>query len=489
MFAVITLVVLLTLSYTVAVFLLSRRHRPAPLPGTANLHFVFVLPCLNEELVIGRSIESLLALPGDNFSVLVIDDGSDDLTAEIAASYDPQRVWMLRRRAPDARKGKGEALNAGYLYLRDSGVLGGRSHQDVVVAILDADGRISSDVLAEVAPYFTNPKAGAVQIGVRMYNAGENLLTRLQDFEFVTFTDIFQRARQRIGSVGLGGNGQFTHLAALASLGDAPWTDCLTEDLDLGIRLLAGGWENNFCHQTHVSQQAVTSLRRLIRQRARWFQGHLQCWRRIPDVIFSSLRDRAMLDLLYHLLTPGLVLAMSLPIAALFVSLFSLTISSPGDVLEALTARGGLLLAGWYLLSFGLAPLYGFVYSRRERSLGFVEATALAHVYSLYTYLWFAAGWIAVWRVVTGRRGWAKTVRTPEKLPGAAPRGVAVAKSAHQTLPAVVEIELAEGSARVPVAGVRSRVASAFTTIGVLALVARGAVRSQRIKAARRSGR
>jgi 1,2-diacylglycerol 3-beta-glucosyltransferase len=467
--AVVTLVVLFTLSHTVAVFLLSRRKRPAQLPGNDNLHFVFVLPCLNEEVVIARSLDSLLALKGGNFSVLVIDDGSDDRTAEVVESFDPARVWLLRREPPNARRGKGEALNAGYRYLRDSGVLGGRRHEDVVVAILDADGRISPDVLDEVAPYFADHHAGAVQIGVRMYNAGENLLTRLQDFEFVTFTDIFQRARQQIGSVGLGGNGQFTRLAALVSLGDAPWTDCLTEDLDLGIRLLAQGWANNFCPWTHVSQQAVTSPRRLIRQRSRWFQGHLQCWKRIPLVIYSPLSDKAMLDLLYHLTMPGLVLALSLPMAAFFLGLLELTVSSPKGALATLTARGGLMMAGWYLLSFGLAPLYGFVYARREHSLGFAKATALAHIYNLYTYLWFAAGWIAVWRIVTRRKGWAKTARTPEG--GASSTvGSHVADAAPDSPP--------------------RRLFSFVMTVGVFALLASAAVaRWRRAQAARRPSR
>jgi 1,2-diacylglycerol 3-beta-glucosyltransferase len=490
---VVLLVVLFTFSYTVAVFLVSNRQRPPRLPGTDNAYFVFVLPCLNEELVIGRSIESLLALPSENFSILVIDDGSEDKTAEIASSYDAERVWLLQRRLPDARKGKGEALNAAYRYLRDSGVLRRHSHNDVVVAILDADGRIASDVLTEVAPYFRDPNAGAVQIGVRMYNADENLLARLQDFEFVTFTEIFQKGRQRIGSVGLGGNGQFTRLAALASLGDSPWTDCLTEDLDLGIRLLAQGWENNFCPWAHVSQQAVTSPRRLIRQRARWFQGHLQCWRRIPDVILSPVRDRVMVDVLYHLLTPGLVLAMSLPIAAFFVRLVSQTFSSPLGVLEALTARGGVLLAGWYLLSFGLAPLYGFVYSRRERSFGFVKATALAHLYNLYTYLWFAAGWLAVWNIATRRRGWAKTARTPEDPSVDDPPAVPISATLTARRGAAVDVPLRRRDGHVPNGedtGVRARRRSAALTIGILAIVARGiAVRARHAKAAGRSGR
>lgn len=239
---------------------------------------------------------------------MVIDDASDDGTADVVRQFDPERVWLFQRTLPNAQKGKGEALNAAYRHLCSSGVLGDRDPKDVIVAVLDADGRLAPNALVEVAPFFADPVVGGVQIGVRMYNAKEKLLARMQDFEFVTFTEIFQRARQHIGSVGLGGNGQFNRLSALQSLGLAPWTHCLTEDLDLGIQLLTRGWQNCYCPTTHVSQQAVVELRRLVRQRARWFQGNLQCWARIPEIVRSGLPLQVVVDLLFQLLAASLVL-------------------------------------------------------------------------------------------------------------------------------------------------------------------------------------
>lgn len=418
MAGVVTIVVLFSLSYTLAVFLLSRRRRPEPMPPPDNLFFVFVVPCLNEELVISRTLDALCTLPGENYAVLVIDDGSEDRTAEVVSEYDSDRVWLLERKLPEAQEGKGEALNAAYRYLRDSDVLGHMDPKDVIIGIFDADGRIEPNALFEVGSHFRNPGMGAVQIGVRMYNAKDNLLTRIQDIEFVTFTEIFQRGRQRVGSVGLGGNGQFTRLAALESLGDSPWTDCLTEDLDLGIRLLCKGWTNGYCSTSFVSQQGVTKFTRLIRQRARWFQGHMQCWKRIPLVLKSMhLSDKAVFDLVYHLSSPSLVLLMTFPLLIFVLSLISITLESPAGLVSVFTARGGFLVAAWYLLSFGLAPFYAFVYWLRDRNTPFVKALALAHLYNLYSYMWFAAGWIAVFRIVTRRNSWAKTKRTPEVQP------------------------------------------------------------------------
>jgi len=414
MFALTTVVVLFTLSYTFALFLVSRRKSGSLLPPPDRLFFVFVLPCLNEELVIGRSLERLLSLGGGDFAVLVVDDGSADATASIAERFGGDRVWLLRRRLPEARKGKGQALNAAYRHLLRERGLPVPADQ-TVVCVLDADGRLADNALIEVAPYFRDPKAGAVQIGVRMYNASEGVLPRLQDFEFVTFTEIFQRARQQLGSVGLGGNGQFTRLSALADLGEAPWTDCLTEDLELGVRLRLAGWTNHYCPRTYVSQQAVTKLRVLIRQRSRWFQGHLQCWRQIGPVLRSRLPTKATFDLVFHLTGPALVLLLTPPMIAFVAGIAALGVAAAiGASLHSITADGGRVLVIWYVLSFGLAPFYGFSYWLQARDQSLVRSVGLAHLFSIYSYLWLLAGWRAVFRVVTGRRGWVKTARTAE---------------------------------------------------------------------------
>ncbi len=399
--------------YSLRLVLLSRQHRDALLPAPNDLLFVFLVPCLNEERVIAKSLERLLAVPGNNFRVMVIDDASEDGTADVVRQFDPERVWLFQRTLPDARKGKGEALNAAYRYLCHSGVLGDRNPDDVIVAILDADGRLAPNALIEVGPFFADPEVGGVQIGVRMYNAGEKLLARMQDFEFVTFTEIFQRARQRIGSVGLGGNGQFNRLSALRSLGSAPWTKCLTEDLDLGIQLLTRGWLNCFCPTTHVSQQAVVQLRRLVRQRSRWYQGNLQCWQRIPEIVRSDLPVTVVIDLVFQLLASSLILIMSITSAA-FLATFGLMVArNPHMATHAIPGHDGIALLVMYLLAFGPALIYGPVYWLRDQDSSLIKSIAYAHLFTLYAYMWIPAGWRAVWRTAQApEEDWAKTTRT-----------------------------------------------------------------------------
>src|SRR5439155_9306443 len=114
------------------------------------------------------------------------------------------------------------------------------------------------------------------------------------------------KAKDRIGSATLGGNGQCARLSALATLGPMPWEASLTEDLDLSLRLIMNGWRLRFCPSAAVWQEALPGFRRLVRQRSRWLQGHLVSWGHLPALLHRPLPLHTRLDLLIFLLLPAL---------------------------------------------------------------------------------------------------------------------------------------------------------------------------------------
>lgn len=371
---------------------------------------VFLIPCLNEERVIGASLDRLTSLDHDKVHILVIDDGSDDATADLVLSNPDPRVNLLQRSLPNARNGKGAALNAALKHIR-RGVLGESfDPQHAIICVVDADGRLEPDVLDTVLPEFDDPNRGGVQIGVRINNRGANLLARMQDIEFVLYTEVFQRGRRHFGSVGLGGNGQFVRLTALNSVGVQPWSKSLTEDLDLGIRLMLAGWDTEFCSTTVVHQQGLVDIKRWTKQRTRWFQGHLQSWSLMPWVL-GNLTGKRRLDLGYHITSPYLLLVGSLITVA-----FGLWILDLG----AAAVTGTVVFSPWwisaYLVAFGPILVFGYVYWQQERDHGIsrIKAFALFHLFALYATLWYLAGWRAVFRMLTGRSGWTKTDRLQE---------------------------------------------------------------------------
>ncbi|KAA9395758.1 glycosyltransferase [Kocuria coralli] len=379
-------------------------------PEQAVSDIVFVIPCLNEERVIRASLERLVSLDHPRLHVLVVDDGSDDDTAQIVSDFPDPRIHLLRRVLPEARQGKGEALNAAIRHIESGAVAPGSRAENVVVCVVDADGRLESHVLDEVLPRFADPNLGAAQIGVRINNRATNLLARMQDVEFVLYTEVFQRGRRHLGSVCLGGNGQFVRLSALYDLGPHPWSRSLSEDLDLGVRLLLDGWETEFCHRTSVHQQGLVDLRRWVKQRARWFQGHLQSWTLVPWVL-RNLNGTRRVDLLYHLTSPFLLLVTSFLSLAFLLWILAIVLSA---------VQGEITFSPWwisaYLIAFGPALLFGLVYWKAERQEGqrLWRAVALMHGYVVYSLLWYAAGWRATVRSLTGRTSWTKTDRTTD---------------------------------------------------------------------------
>ncbi|MEX2237545.1 MAG: glycosyltransferase family 2 protein [Dehalococcoidia bacterium] len=392
-------------------YLIAERSR-TPREGTApELFYVLVIPALNEELVIANTIRHLLTLPGDNYLIFIVDDASDDRTAAVVESFASDKVRLSSRHFPIAREGKGAVLNHAYHAILTSELPEIYGLDNIVFTVMDADCEVESNLFSAISPYFRDPKTSGVQTGVRMMNGDENAITLWQQCEFTTFNWVFSRGHETLGSASLGGNGQFVRLSALTSLGGQPWTNCLTEDLDIGLRLAVLGWVNHYCHTTRVHQQAVSSFRRLLRQRARWFQGHISCWRHARAVVTSRMPLLRKIDILNYLIAP--ILTIPLGLFSIFaLGLFLLGIVSPllpGDLVSV--DQRPVALAAWYLLGLGTAPLCAIAL-HRDGQAGWGRAFALSHLYVLGGYIWFLAGLVATWNTFKRSAGWAKTTRT-----------------------------------------------------------------------------
>jgi len=430
MAVVTTFIVLITLYvYALAVVSPWGETDRDPDEGSHEPFFVLLVPALNEERVIGRTIASLLELRG-RFLAIVVDDGSDDGTVATVAPFlaDP-RLRLLEQPPEQARRGKGHALNAAYAAIQRLGITGtapsrtstgwssaSRARrgflsayrydpENVITVVFDADTRVEPDFLQAVAPYFRDATVAGVQSAVRMYNADRNLLTLWQHLEFAIWGKFFCRTKDRLGSATLGGNGQCVRFSALSDLGSEPWhAFSLTEDLDLSLRLLKKGWRIRFCSSVAVFQEAVPRLRALVRQRSRWLQGHVVCWQHLPALLRSRLPFLARGELLLFLLLPAVFMPVGLIsiINWLVVLLFK-----DWDGLNAVS------LLIWYILGFGIAPLVVAAWRPLDHP-SLWRSVLHAHLFVFYSFVWFMAGMVVYSHVLLGRRAWVKTARVAE---------------------------------------------------------------------------
>lgn len=394
------------------------RKRLAQLMEQRDYYFVFLLPCLNEEKVIRKTLQSILDLPHKHILALVIDDASDDNTASIVRAMRDKRVRLHQRKFPEARKGKGEALNSCYARVNRAVTRLGIDANQVIIGVIDGDGRPSPDILWEAMDAFADEKVGAAQSRVRITNR-DKLLPFMQDLEFATTVGAMQNSREYFGSVGLGGNGQFTRLSALQSLGPRPWTKCLLEDFDLGLRILLCGWKIRFLSESHVAQQGLVSLRRFLRQRARWVQGDMQCLRYARAIIHGNLPKTAKLDLLYFLAQPWLNMLGTLIQLTAFGAMVQVLVG--GRVAETLNTGHWVEWSLQLLLSVALVLGPGFVWVAIHREdfgkVGFARSVGAGLFFPVYNLLMIPSVWLAFWRHVARRNSWEKTDRLADRAP------------------------------------------------------------------------
>jgi biofilm PGA synthesis N-glycosyltransferase PgaC len=226
-----------------------------------------VIPAHNEAEVIGEAIEGVLRMRWPELDVIVVDDCSQDATAERVRSFvETGRVRLLSK---PVNEGKSLAINDALPMCRGE-----------LVLLMDADGIPDPTVLEEMVPHFLDaPAVAAVTGNPRVLNTS-TFFARLQAVEFSSSIGV-----QRRGDAVWGRLMTFSGLCALfdrdavAGIGGFA-ADMATEDIELTWRLQLEGREVIYEPAALFGMQAPETLRLLWRQRIRWVRGLAQVLRR-----------------------------------------------------------------------------------------------------------------------------------------------------------------------------------------------------------------
>ncbi|WP_245745284.1 glycosyltransferase [Deinococcus reticulitermitis] len=382
-----------------------------------SLRFTFLIPALNEAQVIGETVRNLRATVPDA-RIVVIDDASEDATAALVqelAARDPQ-VSLLRRAFPEAREGKGKALNWAVSRVIAEREQEGADLRREIFVVVDADGRVTPELIPEARRALSDPDVMGAQARVRIRPSVTRLTPRTvigrmleqqQDLEFFIVRHV-QLLRQRWHSVGLFGNGQFmraSYLAGQLARGVAPWPDCLSEDFASGLEMRLARRQNRMAFlESAVTQQGLPDLHRFSRQRARWTQGTMQCAPYLPRLWRSPMPLLARLDLTYFVISPWMN---GVIVTSLLMQPVRWLMGTQGLVLDATVS---LIIT---VINIGLQLQWIARYQLENRlSAGRVLFT-LASL-PVYGFALFLSLPMAYKHYFTGRRTWDKSLRHAE---------------------------------------------------------------------------
>jgi cellulose synthase/poly-beta-1,6-N-acetylglucosamine synthase-like glycosyltransferase len=236
--------------------------------------------------VVQNCLESALALdyPRGRFRVQLCDDSTDsDGIAPLAEFCRRTGVDFQHR---EHRRGfKGGALNDG---LRAASV------RPDLIAIIDSDYVVEPRFLRRVVPGFHNPRTAFVQTPQAYRNAGEGSLGRWYELADAYFYRVVQPVRARFQSLIFCGTMGVLRREALVQAGG--WSEeCVTEDAELTIRMLALGWEGRYLPEVMGRGLAPDLMTAVRSQQRRWAFGGIQMLRMNRRVLASrrlSFRQR-----------------------------------------------------------------------------------------------------------------------------------------------------------------------------------------------------
>ncbi|GMA65781.1 glycosyltransferase (plasmid) [Alicyclobacillus fastidiosus] len=401
--------------YYLLMYIWSFKKVELPVADVGSIGYVLLVPALNEERVISQTCTQMERLVA-RLHVVVIDDGSDDETANIVKNYEGETIHLFQRKHPLARQGKGMALNDAYAWAQTQlkEWFPDLKENQIIIGVTDSDVYMDQKVINEVTSMFqSSADIGAVQAPVSIKGANENLWLLMQDIEFQAFFHFIQKARNWISSVAMGGNGQFTRYSAMKKLGPQPWSRALTEDIDLGMALTGQGQRICFTGKTPVVQHGLTSFTRLIKQRSRWVQGHYQVWRRIKSLWQSNSRLVTKLDSTLYLFMIIIPLILFADYVLGILSMFGL-VHAHSNWMGSLQNFGlWVPQAVQLLLAFSIQLIFLPGYSKVSNiKIPWYAGPGLMITFALYTaFIWIIASFMAFYRMARGQWGWIKTER------------------------------------------------------------------------------
>jgi cellulose synthase/poly-beta-1,6-N-acetylglucosamine synthase-like glycosyltransferase/transposase len=261
----------------------------------------------NEKRVAERVVRAALAMEYPNFEIVVCDDSTDETTAILQEKFgnDP-RVKLVHRTNRTGFKGAalGNGLNhmdsrtdyvvvfdADFVPYPDTLTLFAKYYQ--VISKLESESNKSIALLGESASQVANHDSDVINnllpnqrqaaefigktIAIQGYqwhvlNKSENWITRAVRAEFAGSYIIERSGGQLFGLLKqIAGSVYSINATVLKEVG---WGTSITEDFQLTLKLYERGYKVGYTPYIQAPSECVSTLKRLIRQRQRWAEGH-----------------------------------------------------------------------------------------------------------------------------------------------------------------------------------------------------------------------
>ena len=223
-----------------------------------------IVPAYNEQKSIGRCIESLLNQDYNGAKeIIVVNDGSLDRTAEIAAQY-PITLLDLKKNV-----GKASALNEGIKIAKGD-----------IILFTDGDSNMCVDAVSSMMRCFSaHPDADIV--------TGQVLINKPEKFSFINCCQMIEyhieqeivRYLQSLTDEIVVCPGPITAVKRHVCDQVSYTNDTILEDADFSASVRENKFMVKLDPHAKIYTNAPETIKQWYKQRTRWWYGNLQVWR------------------------------------------------------------------------------------------------------------------------------------------------------------------------------------------------------------------
>ncbi|SKA20686.1 Glycosyltransferase, catalytic subunit of cellulose synthase and poly-beta-1,6-N-acetylglucosamine synthase [Enhydrobacter aerosaccus] len=224
--------------------------------------------CNEPPAMVIQTLDSLAALDYPNFEVIVIDNNTKDPAVwRPVQDYCAQLGERFRFFHFDVMKGfKAGALNY---------VLSQTAADAKVIGVIDSDYMVRPDWLKAVVPYFDDPKISYVQAPQDHRDWRDDRFKEMLNWEYAGFFDIGMCLRNEYDAIIQHGTMTLVRRDRMEEMdGWATW--CITEDTELGLRLMEKGYGAMYSRERFGHGLTPDHFAGYKKQRFRWAYGAMQ---------------------------------------------------------------------------------------------------------------------------------------------------------------------------------------------------------------------
>lgn len=311
------------------------------------IKIAIVVPAFREEMVIDKTITSLLTAGFQKGDIYVIDDCSGDRTSEIALSYGVEVLTL------EKNSGKAGATRAGLAHFR-------LTNRYDWITLVDGDSIVSTDFIPVLKQAIAKDSTPGLYVGRVVSIKNNTVFSTYRAYEYTYGHEIVKKGQDNFGTIFVSPGCCSVYRADVLAQMDVS-ADTLAEDMDLTIQTHRLGYKVRYLHDLVAYTQDPNNLRDYYKQITRWFRG---LWQIIKKHKIMSLKRWSRVDIYLKIITIDSIIFNRFFMIVGAWMVFGLRMLLLGILMDyviqaALALYAAILARNWRILAY--SPIFYFI--------------------------------------------------------------------------------------------------------------------------------